>query len=139
MAKIAAKVLREKTDPELLEHLRMERKRIFDETVRGASGEAIKPHEKRSGRRLMARIQTILRQRALRRELDSRIKMLQDKSQGASPRAARLAQAPVNAQRPRRKVRPEQAATAADRAAFELAEVKRRRAALEHPDQGDIR
>jgi len=54
---LAAKEFREKTDQELLDQLALEKKRIFDAMVRGASGEAIKPHEKRQGKRVIAQIQ----------------------------------------------------------------------------------
>lgn len=139
MSVIAAKSLREKTDQELLDQMALEKKRLFDSTVRGASGEAIKPHEKREGKRLIARIQTLLRERALRRGLDDRTAELARLAEDASPRAAKLA-----AREPRPQLgrvrRPEQAAwSAADRAALRLAEARRLRASLTREDPGQTR
>ena len=68
MSLINAKTLREKTSLELHDQMMLEKKRLFDGIVKGASGEAIKAHEKREGRRLIARIQAILRERELRGE-----------------------------------------------------------------------
>lgn len=84
MAHVAAKALREKSDQELEDQIAMIRKRIFDETVRGASGEAIKPHEKREGRRLVARIQTVLNERRLRQAWTARAAQAEAKPGGAA-------------------------------------------------------
>src|SRR5204862_5217733 len=90
MPVITAKSLREKTSQELADQLRLEKKRLFDGVVKGASGEAIKPHEKRQGRRLIARIQAILRERELRSDLDKKIGDLTPKAKDAAPRFARV-------------------------------------------------
>ena len=58
MSVINAKSLREKTSQELQDQMMLEKKRLFDGIVKGASGESIKAHEKREGRRLIARIQS---------------------------------------------------------------------------------
>jgi large subunit ribosomal protein L29 len=85
MGAILAKSLREKTSQELEDQLRLEKRRLFDGIVKGSTGEAIKPHEKREGRRLIARIHTILRERTRRQELNKRIADLQPKAEKASP------------------------------------------------------
>ena len=105
MPMVPAKQLREKTEQELRDQLALERKRQFDATVRGSGGEAVKPHERRTGKRLIARIQTLLRERALRKALDVQVKVLEPKAAGASPAAARLAARPPAA-RSRRGSRP---------------------------------
>jgi ribosomal protein L29 len=138
MAKVPAKDLREKTDQELLDQLNLEKKKIFDATVRGSSGEAIKPHEKRDGKRLIARIQTILRERSLRKELNTRIAGLEPRAAKASPAIAKRLAAgaflrPSRAQRHRLAVTPE------DRAALKLMEARRVRTALERPDAGETK
>ena len=89
MATTSMVTLREKTSHELVDQLMVEKKRLFDGIVKGASGETIKPHEKRDGRRLIARIECLLRERTLRKELDAEIAKLTPKSQGATPRFAR--------------------------------------------------
>src|SRR5258708_17501161 len=90
MATILAKSLREKTDQELQDQLLLEKKRIFDAVVKSSSGESIKPHEKRDGRRLIARIQSILRERALRKDLDQRITQLSADAKNAAPVFVRI-------------------------------------------------
>ena len=64
MAAILAKTLREKTNQELKDQLVLEKKKLFDGIVKSSSGEAIKAHDKREGKRLIARIQTLLSERA---------------------------------------------------------------------------
>ncbi|MCZ7647374.1 MAG: 50S ribosomal protein L29 [Planctomycetota bacterium] len=148
--------LREKTDQELLDQFALERKRIFDATVRGASGEAIKPHEKREGRRLLARIKTVLRERGLRVALDKRIAGLQGQTAGAQTEARKLAEADPRPRRPRAKGQrlgietsargaaglPKEKRVelerrvAANRAALNLAEARRLRKGLERADAG---
>jgi ribosomal protein L29 len=138
MAKVRAKDLREKTDQELVDQFNLERKKIFDAIVRGSSGEAIKPHEKREGRRLIARIQTLLRERALRKALGGEIAVLEPKAAGASPAAARLLKAEPNPQRARARAEGlGLACTAPDRAALRLAEARRVRAGLTRTDPGE--
>ncbi|MCW8130037.1 MAG: 50S ribosomal protein L29 [Planctomycetota bacterium] len=136
MSTIKAQNLREKTDQELLDQIAQEKKRIFDATVRGASGEAIKPHEKREGKRLIARIQTILRERALRAKLEARIAKLQPASLKAAPKFANLAKREARPQTSRIRARHWSPASEADRAAVNLAEAKRQRAALQRQDVG---
>jgi ribosomal protein L29 len=92
MAAINAQTLREKTDQELKDQLILEKKRVFDGIVKGASGEAIKAHEKRGGRRLIARIQTLLSERAKRRELDAAIAQLTPKAKDAALKYQKLMQ-----------------------------------------------
>jgi ribosomal protein L29 len=160
MAVISAKNLREKTSQELQDQLMMEKKRQFEGVVKGASGEAIKPHEQRGGRRLIARIQALLRERELRTELDQTIAGLTPKVKGAAPRFARVlkdveirleeAKAELAKPQAERKDKPlpkrvrvkhvdAVVATPADRAAIYLAEARRRRAALERSDVGQTR
>lgn len=90
MAAIPAKDLREKTSQELQDQLLLEKKRLFDGVMKSASGESIKAHEKRDGRRLIARIQTILREREVRAALEKRIGELNRKAAKAAPRYAKL-------------------------------------------------
>lgn len=138
MPMIIGKDLREKTDQELLDQLAMEKKKIFDATVRGASGEAIKAHEKKLGRRLVARIRTILRERGLRAELDRSIAELKPKAESAQPKARKLASSEPRVQLPRvrlKNLRLEKT-SAADRAAVRLAEARRVRKVLERVDPG---
>jgi ribosomal protein L29 len=92
MATIKAHTLRDKTDQELRDQLILEKKRVFDGIVKGASGEAIKAHEKRGGRRLIARIQTLLSERAKRRELDQAIAELTPKAKEATLKYQKLVQ-----------------------------------------------
>ena len=139
MSIIKAQSLREKTDQELLDQMRLEKKRIFDATMKGATGEAIKPHEKREGRRLVARIQTILRERELRRELDKQVGELTPKAQGASAGYAKLAQAQPRPHLARVRVRGAGELPASDRAALKLAEARRVRAAINREDMGEKR
>lgn len=140
MAKVKAKDLREKTDQELLDQLAVEKKRIFDATVRGASGEAIKPHEKREGKRLMARIQTVLRERSVRKQLGQRIVALEPTAEKCSPVVARLAKGAADARRPRlRRSRRPCELTPADRAALQLAEARRVSQGLQRTDPGETK
>ncbi len=139
MGKISAPNLREKTDQELLDQMALEKKRIFEATVRGASGEAIKSHEKREGKRLIARIQTVIRERALRRGLELRITELTPQAKGAGTRAAKLAAREPRPQFARVVLRDPAGLSQADRAAVRLAEAKRRRAALVREDAGQTR
>ena len=140
MAKVSAKDLREKTDQELLDQLAVEKKRIFDAMVRGASGESIKPHEKREGKRLMARIQTVLRERGLRKALKARAAVLEPQTKGCSPVVARLAKKATDAQRPRlRRSRRPRELSPSDRAALRLAEARRVSSGLERTDPGETK
>lgn len=140
MAKTSAKDLREKTDQELLDQLAVEKKRIFDATVRGASGEAIKPHEKREGRRLMARIQTVLRERSLRKSLQARVALLEPKAKDCSPVVARLAGRASDPRKPRLpRARRPRAMKATDRAALQLAEARRVSQGLQRTDPGETK
>jgi len=138
MAKVSAKDLREKTDQELLDQLAAEKKSLFDATVRGASGEAIKPHEKREGKRLMARIQTVLRERSMRKQLGERAAMLEPKAKDCSPAVARLTKRAADARRPRlRRSRRPHELSPADRAALRLAETRRVSLGLQRTDPGE--
>jgi ribosomal protein L29 len=160
MPVITAKSLREKTSQELVDQLNLEKKRLFDGVVKGASGEAIKPHEKRQGRRLIARIQALLRERELRADLDKKISELTPKAKDAAPRFAkvlkdidaRLVVIKSESQKAdgKRKDKPlparirlrhvdAEATTPADRAAVNLAEAKRRRQSLERVDVGQAK
>ena len=158
MATVLAKTLREKTSQELADQMALEKKRLFDGIVKGASGEAIKAHEKRQGKRLIARIQSILRERDLRAELDKSIADLTPKAEKASKelkkrikeieaRNAAIAEAlkkpagerKVKPQLKRIRVRACEDFTPADRAADRLAEAKRIRAGLERADIGQTR
>lgn len=138
MAIILAKQLREKTDQELAAQMNLERQRIFQNTMKGSSGESVKPNEKRDGKRLIARIQTILRERARRKELDTQIKKLEGQTKGASPAAEKLLKKKPNPQHPRvrtRNLRLEKTGVA-DHAAVKLAEARRLTAALKRDDPG---
>lgn len=131
-----AQNLREKTDQELVEQIAQERKRVFDATVRGASGEAIKPHEKRDARKLIARIQTILRERAIRKNLDARIAALQPAAEKAALKFANLAKRDGRPHAKRVRAERWQPLTPADRAAVKIAEAKRARASIARQDVG---
>lgn len=158
MATVLAKTLREKTSQELADQMALEKKRLFDGIVKGASGEAIKPHEKRQGKRLIARIQSILRERELRSQLDKKITDLTPKAEKASKelkkrikdveeRTSAIAEAlkkPVGERKvkphiKRLRIRSGEGFTVADRAADRLAEAKRVRAGLERADIGQTR
>ena len=157
MSQLDAKTLREKTSQELQDQLLFEKKRSFDGVVKSASGEAIKPHEKRDGRRLVARIQAILRERVLRKKLDAQISDLTPRAQKAAIRFTKLVKAvderaaaikaELSKDEKERKVKPmlrrvrvhrrdSEGINAADRAAIALAEAKRLRASLERADVG---
>src|SRR5262245_47231411 len=90
MSVINAKSLREKTSQERQDKLALTKKQMFDGMVKSSSGESIKPHEKREGRRLIARIRSILRERQLRASLDKQITELTPKTKGASQGVASL-------------------------------------------------
>jgi ribosomal protein L29 len=138
MAIILAKQLREKTDGELTAQMNLERQRIFQNTMKGSSGESVKPNEKRDGKRLIARIQTILRERARRKELGAQIKKLEGQTKGASPAVEKLLKKTPNPQQPRvrtRNLRLKQAVVA-DHAGVKLAEARRLTAALKRDDPG---
>ena len=159
MATRLAKGLREKTSLELLDQLMLEKKRLFDGIVKSSTGEAIKPHEKRDGRRLIARIRSIVRERELRRKLERQIAALEPLAKDASPAAVRLlrkveqrvaevraelAKDPQQRQAPKplpKRVRacPGVTSSAADRAAVKLANAKRLRASVERVDVGETR
>ena len=160
MAAIIAKTLREKTSQELRDQLVLEKKKLFDGIVKSSSGEAIKAHDKREGKRLIARIQTILSERAKRKQLDATIKGLEPKAAKASASFGKLVKSveeraaaikselskPVGS----RKVKPQltrirtrhfcpvelQENGGANRNAVRLAEAKRVRLGLEREDMG---
>jgi len=160
MPAITAKSLREKTTGELQDQLLLEKKKLFDGIVKGASGEAIKAHEKRLGRRLVARIQSVLSERAKRVELDAAIKALTPKAEKADAKFAKLIKgvderaAAIKAElgKPvgQRKVKPQLTRIrtrqfcaealsengGANRYAVRLAEAKRVRHGLEREDMG---
>ena len=157
MSGITAKSLREKTSLELRDQVLLKKKEMFQGVVKNASGEAIKPHEKRQGRRYIARMQGIVSERLRRAELDAQIAKLTPQAQGASPKIARLLRnveercAALLAERTKPdgqrrelplpsfkhlKMLGGHLTTVADRAAFKLAEAKRRRCALEREDVG---
>ncbi len=156
MAANTAKDLRDKTSQELVEQMRLVKKQLFDGVVKGASGEAIKAHEKRQGKRLIARIQTLLRERTRRDELNAKIAKLEPAAKDVSPKVsrqlkkleARTAEVLESLAKPagQRKckslpgrVRARHLCgceSAADGAAVKLAEARRARAALERPDVG---
>ncbi len=157
MAAIQAQALREKTSQELQDQLMLEKKRLFDGVVKSASGESIKPHEKRDGKRLIARIRSILRERQLRSDLEQKIAKLAPAAQKAAPKFARLVkdvderaaaiQAELRKEKGKRKDKPmlgrvrarhvsKEPLNGADRSAVKLAEARRLRAALERMDVG---
>ncbi len=133
---IPARQLREKTSQELLDQWALEKKRIFDSTVRGSSGEAIKPHEKRAGKRVIAQIQTILAERARRAALDRRIVDLEHKAEGASPAMAAMARRQPRPHLGRIRARGTAPSTA-DRAAAKWADAKRLRVCVQREDPGE--
>lgn len=140
MANVNAKDLREKTDQELLDQLALEKKNLFDATLRGSSGEAVKPHEKKASRRLIARIETVLRERGLRKQIDAKIKALAPMAEGATGLAAKMAQREPRPHLGRVRVRvraPERSAP--NRAAVRLAEAKRLKACLDREDPGETK
>jgi ribosomal protein L29 len=154
MAGTKAQSLREKTDQELEDQLILEKKRLFDGVVKSASGESIKPHEKRGGRRLVAKIKTILSERRKRAVLQTSAKTLEEQTKDASPEAKahlkkveeRLGhiKAELGKAQGSRKLKPfparvkriEGTTSLADRRAVKLAETKRLLAALEREDVG---
>jgi len=153
MAVITGKTLRDKTSQELQDQLMLEKKRLFDGVVKSASGESIKAHEKRGGKRLIARIRSILRERELRAELDKKIAELTPKAEKAAPIYKKLVQAVDEraasikkelAKDKGRKVKPMlkrvrfkgAETTVADRAAIRLAEAKRLKASIDREDAG---
>ncbi|HEY3319973.1 MAG TPA: 50S ribosomal protein L29 [Planctomycetota bacterium] len=158
MGAIPAKSLREKTSQELEDQMRLTKKSLFDGVVRGSTGEAIKPHEKRDGKRLIARIQTLLRERTRRAELEQRIAKLEPAAKDVSAKVAKQlkpvlerashvqAQLAKNAGERKHKPMPARTRarhlcweTPADRSAVALAEAKRARAALEREDVGQAK
>lgn len=90
MGAIIAKTLREKTSGELQDQLILEKKKLFDGIVKSSSGESIKAHDKREGKRLIARIETILTERSKRKELDAEIANLTPKAAKAAPSYVRV-------------------------------------------------
>jgi ribosomal protein L29 len=154
MAESKAQSLREKTDQELQDQLLLEKKRIFDGIVKSASGEAIKANEKRDGKRLIARIQTILSERRRRAILQKELQKLEPETKDASPEAKALLKKvegrlatikselakPAGSRRekpfPARVKRLDGETTLADRRTVKVAEAKRRLAALERVDVG---
>jgi ribosomal protein L29 len=153
MAVITGKTLREKSSQELQDQLMLEKKRLFDGVVKSASGESIKAHEKRGGKRLIARIRSILRERELRVELDKKIADLTPKAEKAAPIYQKLVKAVDEraaaikkelAKDKGRKVKPMlkrtrckgEETTVADRAAIRLAEAKRLKASIDREDVG---
>ncbi len=75
-----AKDLREKSSEELRAQLLQVKKDLFNFYLKGASGEKVDPGQKRAARKDMARILTVLRERELLRDLETRI---------SEPKAAR--------------------------------------------------
>lgn len=154
MAGTKAQSLREKTDQELEDQLILEKKRLFDGVVKSASGESIKPHEKRGGRRLVAKIKTILSERRKRAVLTKAAATLEGQTKDAGPVAKahlkkveeRLGYIKAELSKPadKRKLKPfparvkriEGDSTLADRRAVKLAETKRLLAALDREDVG---
>jgi ribosomal protein L29 len=154
MSAIPAKSLREKTSQELEDQLLLEKKRLFDGVVKSASGESIKPHEKREGRRLIARIRTLLSERKLRQSLDKTIADLGPKATKPTAKVAKIVktvEAKLSAiktelgkQAGKRSIKPmpprvrlkDRDQNAADRAAIALAEAKRIRQGLDRDDVG---
>ena len=159
MGAISAKSLREKTSQELRDQLLLEKKRLFDGIVKSSTGESIKPHEKREGKRLLARIQSVLRERELRESLTKRITELTPKAKGAKPLFAKLLKSveeradairkELAKPADQRRVKPilkrvrmkhlggKQDPTQADRSALYLAEASRLKVCLERDDMGD--
>jgi ribosomal protein L29 len=138
MATHSARQLREKTDQELQALMSIERKRVFDAMVRGASGESIKPHQKREARKLIAKIQTVLSERRVRRQLVAKIQVLEPKAGEAKLKWKRVAARPPRPQLPPIRVPGRKARLlSADRAALCLAEAHRLRAALHREDPGE--
>jgi ribosomal protein L29 len=90
MGAIIAKTLREKTSGELQDQLILEKKKLFDGIVKSSSGESIKAHDKREGKRLIARIETILTERSKRKELDATIADLTPKAAKAHANYVRV-------------------------------------------------
>lgn len=154
MAGTKAQSLRDKTDQELEDQLILEKKRLFDGVVKSASGESIKPHEKRGGRRLVAKIKTILSERRKRAALTKAAATLEGQAKDAGPKAKahlkkvedRLGLIKAELKKPagQRKLKPFPArvkridgdTTLADRRAVKLAETKRLLAALDREDVG---
>jgi ribosomal protein L29 len=140
MATLKAVSLRDKTSEELLAQLALEKKHLFDTTIKAASGEGSKPHEKKGRKRLIAQIQTILRERGLRRELKAGAEKLAPALEGAHPKAKSLAERPARAHVARTKLRhlrlEKHEINQPTRDAVKLAETKRRLAALERSDPG---
>jgi len=158
MATNKAQALREKTDQELLDQMALEKKRLFEGVLKGATGEAIKAHQKRQSKLLIAQIQTILRERSLRQELAKQEQAVAARAEGASApvkRAIKTLEARIEGVRQElakpegqrkgkrmpariqhRTLKKVALSSAADRAAVKLAEVRRRKAALERTDVG---
>lgn len=159
MAAITAKSLREKTSGELQDQLILEKKKLFDGIVKSSSGESIKAHDKREGKRLIARIETILSERIKRKELDAEIANLTPRAEKAGPTFARLTKSVDEraaaiktelAKEKGRKVKPQlkrirtrhfsqedlNGNKGANRFAVRLAEAKRVRHGLEREDMG---
>ncbi|MEI6232693.1 MAG: 50S ribosomal protein L29 [Planctomycetota bacterium] len=160
MAAITAKTLREKTDGELKDQLILEKKKLFDGIVKSSSGESIKAHDKREGKRLIARIETILSERAVRKALDAKIADLTPKAAKAAPAFNRLLKSvedraaaiktELAKEAKSRKVKPQLRSIrtrqfaqddlngngGANRSAVRLAEAKRVRHGLEREDMG---
>ena len=141
MAQTLAKQLREKTDQELADQMNLERQRIFQNTVKGSTGEAVKPSDKRDARLLIARIQTILRERARRKELGTSIKKLEGQTKGASAKVERLLKRKpaIHLPRVRMKHLKLDEAKQADHAAVTLVEARRLSAALKRDDPGETK
>ncbi|MCX7803569.1 MAG: 50S ribosomal protein L29 [Planctomycetota bacterium] len=82
-----AKDLREKSSEELRAQLLQVKRSLFDFYLKGASGEKVDPGQKRTARRDIARILTVLRERDVRRDLEKRESEL-EAAQAAGGRAA---------------------------------------------------
>jgi ribosomal protein L29 len=154
MARVTAAQLREKTTQELMDLAALEKKRLFEASMRGVSGEVVKAHEKQAGRRLLARIHTLLNERRTRMQLDEKIRKLTPLAENASSRV-RVAVGSLKigspAVTPRavsrrlrsadRKLRGRKPTdlSLADKALVGLTEVKRRREGLAFADPGQDR
>ena len=160
MGAIIAKTLREKTSGELQDQLILEKKKLFVGIVKSSSGESIKAHDKREGKRLIARIETILTERSKRKELDAEIADLTPKAAKAAPSYVRVIKsvddraAAIKTELAKdvkgRKVKPQlkrirtrhfcpveiKENGGANRYAVRLAEAKRKRHGLEREDMG---
>ena len=157
MSGIPAKTLREKSSVELKDQILLDKKRMFQGVVMSASGESIKAHEKRQGRRTIARMQGIISERLRRQELNAQLAKYTPLVKDASPKLARLLRtveeriAEIKAEKAkpagqrrdlplptykRLKSLGGVLTTQADRAAFKVAEAKRLLCSIDREDVG---